>query len=89
MFSTSWLRNPEPVYWPDLATFHEDSEHKEMWYFTKPNNGYWIRVVLDRKTGRWRTEKYKGDTLVRSAFGPTFDGAMIHTTMGGPEPDER
>ena len=79
----------EVCYWPDLATFHEDSEHKEMWYFTKPNNRYWIRVVFDRKTGRWQTEKYKGDTLVRSAFGSTSDQTMLRTTMGGPEPEER
>jgi hypothetical protein len=34
-------------------------------------------------------EKFKGKKLVRSAFGSTFDTAMIHTTMSGPEPDER
>ena len=77
------------LYWPDLATFYEDSERKGMWYFTKPTNGYWIRVVFDKKTAWWLTEKFKGDKRIRLAEGATFDGAMIHTTMGGPEPDER
>jgi len=79
----------EVCYWPDLATFHEDSERKEMWYFTKPTNGYWIRVIFEKATGRWQTKKFKGKRLVRSAFGSTFMQAMLHTTMGGPEPDER
>ena len=79
----------ESCYWPDLATFHEDSEHKEMCYFTEPKNGYSIRVVLEKASRRWRTEKFKGNRLVRTAFGSTFDQAMIQTTMGGPEQDER
>jgi hypothetical protein len=33
--------------------------------------------------------KDKGEKLIRSAFGSTFDGAMIHTTMDGSEPGER
>jgi hypothetical protein len=37
----------------------------------------------------WRTEKFRGKKLIQTAEGSTFDGAMIHTTMGGPEPDER
>ena len=77
------------LYWPNLATFHEDSERKEMWYFTKPTNGYWIRVIFEKATGRWPTEKFKGRKLIRTAFGSTFDSAMMHTTMGGPESAER
>jgi len=56
---------------------------------TEPTNGCWIRVIFEKKTGRWLTEKYKGEKLVRSACGSTFEHAMVHTTMGGPEPDER
>jgi len=46
-------------------------------------------VAFEKKTGQWQTEKFKGKRLVRSAFGSTFEQAMLHTTMGGPEPDER
>jgi len=60
-----------------------------MRYLTKPKNGYSIRVIFEKDTGRWQTEKFKGEELVRSAFGSTFEQAMLHTTMGGPEPDER
>ena len=76
-------------YVPPPETFREDSKRKEMFYFTKPRNGYFIRVIFEKKTGRWQTEKFEGKKLIRSAFGSAFDSAMIHTTMGGPEPDER
>lgn len=76
-------------YEPVPETFRESSKRKEMCYFTKPKNGYFVRVIFEKSAGQWRTEKFKGKKLIRSAFGSTFDGAMIHTTMGGPEPDER
>jgi len=41
------------------------------------------------ETFKFRNRKFKGKKLIQTAFGSTFDGAMIHTTMGGPEPDER
>jgi hypothetical protein len=72
-------------YEPAPETFREDSQRKEMRYFTKPKNGYFIRVIFEKKTGRWQTEKYKGDRLIRSAFGSTFKQAMLHTTMDGTE----
>jgi hypothetical protein len=50
---------------------------------------YFVHVIFEKKTGEWQTRKFKGDRLIRSAFGSTFKQAMIHTTMGGPEPDER
>ena len=76
-------------YWPAPETFQEDSQRKEMCYFTKPKNGYFIRVIFEKTAGEWRTEKSKGKKLIRSAFASTFDKAMMHTTMDGPEPDER
>ena len=60
-----------------------------MCYFTKPKNGYSIRVIFEKTIGGWQTEKFKGKELIRRAFGSTYDAAMIHTTMDGPEPDER
>src|SRR5579864_4564132 len=47
-------------------------------------NGYFIRVAFEKKTGRWQTKKVKGKKLIRSAFGSSFDMAMIHTTMDEP-----
>jgi hypothetical protein len=79
----------EVCYWPDLATFREDAERKEICYFTEPMSAYFVRVILEKKTGRWQTQKFKGETVIRSAFGSTFDGAMLHTTIDGPEPDEQ
>jgi len=75
-------------YEPAPETFRENSRRKELDYFTKPTNGYSIRVIFEKATGGWRTEKFKGETVVRSAFGSTLDEAMVHMTMDGPEPDE-
>ena len=75
-------------YEPAPETLREDSERKEMRYFTKPKNGYSIRVIFEKRTGRWQTKKFKGRKLVRTAFGSTFEQAMIHTTMNGLEAGE-
>jgi hypothetical protein len=75
-------------YWFDPGTCRENSQHREMWYFTKPQNGYSVQVVFDKETGRWRTCKFKGDALLCLAEGSTFDGAMRQTTMGGAGADE-
>jgi hypothetical protein len=88
--ASSRTERPSDVcYWPDLATFQQDSKRKEMCYFTQPRNGYFVRVIFKKATGQWRTEKFKGKKLIRSTFASTFEQAMTHTTMGGPEPDER
>jgi hypothetical protein len=79
----------EVCYEPAPGTFREDSKRKEICYFTKPKNGYSVRVVFEKATGQWRTEKFKGKKLIRTAFASTYDQVMIHTTMGGLEPDER
>jgi hypothetical protein len=76
-------------YWPAPETLREDSRRKEMRYVTRPKNGYSIRVIFEKNTGRWQTEKFKGKKLMSSAFGSTLDQTMIHTTMDGPERDER
>jgi hypothetical protein len=75
-------------YEPAPETYRENSCRKEMRYFTTPGNGFFIRVVFDKKTGEWQTQKFKGEQLIRCAFGSTLDEAMIHTTIDGPEPDE-
>jgi hypothetical protein len=76
-------------YEPAPETFRENSRRKELDYFTTPRNGFFIRVILEKKTGEWQTQKFKGEQLIRSAFGSTLDEAMTHTTIDGPEPDER
>ena len=76
-------------YEPAPETFRENSERKELDYFTTPQNGFFIRVILEKKTGKWQADKFKGELLIHSAFGSTLDEAMIHTTMSGLEADER
>ena len=76
-------------YEPEPETFRENSRRKELDYFTTPQNGFFIRVTFEKATGEWQTQKFKGDQLIRSAFGSTLDEAMTHTTIDGPEPDER
>jgi hypothetical protein len=76
------------IYWPDLSTYREDSDHREICYFTKHQNGYRVRVIHDKGSGKWRTEKFRGDILLCSAAGAKFDKAMIQTTMVGAHPEE-
>ncbi len=44
--------------------------------------------IQDKNRGNWQTEKFRGDKLICLAAGPTFDGAMIQTTMVGAAVDE-
>lgn len=76
-------------YEPSPETYRENSKRKEMRYFTTPTNGFSVRVIFDKETGRWRSEKFRGPKLIRMAQGSTFEQVMIHTTMDRPEPDER
>jgi hypothetical protein len=76
-------------YAPAPETFQENSKRKEMCYFTKPKDGYFIRVIFEKTTGGWQTEKFRAKKLIQTAEGSTFGGVMIHTMMSGPEPDER
>ncbi|MFZ0738424.1 MAG: hypothetical protein WAM96_15120 [Candidatus Acidiferrales bacterium] len=76
------------LYWCNPETYREDSERREMRYFTKHPNGYHVRVIFNKSRGIWRTDKFKGDVLICSAAGATFDGAMLQTTMTGARIDE-
>jgi hypothetical protein len=59
-----------------------------MCYFPKLQNGYRVRVIYNKDRGNWQTEKVRGDILLCLAAGPTFDKAMIQTTMVGAKADE-
>ena len=92
--SRQTLNGGRVVIFSASETFLEDSAgEKKCGYFTKPKNGYFICVIFEKVTGRCgETKKFKDKEMIRSAFGSWFnvhDGAMIHTTMDGPESDER
>ena len=74
------------VYWLDPGTYREDSDQREMCYFTKRPNGYQVRVIYNRNRGDWQTEKFRGDSVICYAVGPTFDQAMTGNTevIGSP-----
>jgi hypothetical protein len=76
-------------YEPDLATFRETEKTRTMTYRNSEGGTYFVRVVLDRASGRLETFKYKGEKLVAQASGRNFESAMVHTTLVGIEKDER
>ncbi len=76
-------------YEPALATFRETKKTRELTYFNREGGTYSVRVVLNKKSGRLETFKYKGRKLIASASGRDFDSAMAHTTLVGIERDER
>jgi len=66
------------LYWFDSETYREDSEHREMFYFTNHRNGYHVRVVFNKSRSSWQTDKFNGDTHICLAsdllpvFGPVI-----------------
>jgi hypothetical protein len=42
-----------------------------------------VLVIHDKGSGSWQTEKFRGDKLICSAAGATFDKAMFQPTMVG------
>jgi hypothetical protein len=75
-------------YEPDLATFRETKKTRELAYFNREGGTYRVRVVLNIKSGRLETFKYKGRKLVACASGRDFDSVMVQTTLVGIERDE-
>ena len=75
-------------YEPDLATFRETRKTRTMTYCNSEGGTYRVRVVLNIKSGRLETFKYKGRKLVACASGRDFDSAMVQTTLVGIEKDE-
>ena len=76
-------------YEPALATFRETKKTRELTYFNREGGTYRVRVLLNKKSGRLETFKYKGKKLIASASGRDFDSAMVHTTLVGIERGER
>ena len=76
-------------YEPDLATFRETKKTRELTYFNREGGTYRVRVVINIKSGRLETFKYKGRKVVACASGRDFDSAMVQTTLVGIEKDER
>ena len=75
-------------YEPDLATFRETKKTRELTYFNREGGTYRVRVVINIKSGRLETFKYKGRKVVACASGRDFDSAMVQTTLVGIEKDE-
>jgi hypothetical protein len=75
-------------YEPDLATFRETKDTRELTYFNREGGTYRVRVVINRASGRLETFKYKGDKLVARASGMNFESAMAHAALAGIEKDE-
>jgi hypothetical protein len=75
-------------YEPDLATFRETKKTRELTYFNREGGTYRVRVVINIKSGRLETFKYKGRKLVACASGRDFDSAIVQTTLVGIERDE-
>jgi hypothetical protein len=75
-------------YEPDLATFRETEKARALTYFNREGGSYSVRVVLNKKSGRLETFKYKGKKLIASASGKSFESVMAQTTLVGIERDE-
>jgi hypothetical protein len=75
-------------YEPNLATFRETKKTRAMTYCNSEGGTYFVRVVLDRASGRMETFKYKGEKLVACASGRDFQSVMTQTTLVGIEKDE-
>lgn len=75
-------------YYPDPSSYIEDEHQQQMRYKSRKMGEYSITVVWNKDQSRWETRKYKGNELVRFAFGEDFNSAMRQTTALGPQVDE-
>jgi len=75
-------------YYPDPASYIEDSHKRQIQYTSRRASEYSITVIWDKDETRWETRKYKGNELVSLAFGKDFNSAMWQTTVIGPQIDE-
>jgi len=78
----------EATYVFDPGTFMHGEQTRQMLYRPTIESDFSVLVVLHSE-GRIETFKYRASELICEARGSDFQIAMIHTTMGGIEPDER
>jgi hypothetical protein len=70
-------------YWPDLATFTEDTETAQMMYYPAGPSSFSVCVVYRRSDERWETVKYSDDVVVQHSTGETFEEVMEQTIANG------
>jgi hypothetical protein len=76
------------VYEPDVVTFVEMEERRELTYLNKAGGPYTLKVVL-KADGSIAALKCKGTKVVAAAAGKEFDRAMFQVGLMGIAPDER
>lgn len=72
----------------DPATFFETSSTKEMRYLSRLASDFYVDVVWNKLSTRWRTFKCEGNRLLFHATGRDFEQAMENTLAVGLQPDE-
>ena len=59
-----------------------------MRYVNRTDHRYHVRIIINKRSGKIETSKYKGKRLMSQGSGNGFDQAMMHATLCGLEPDE-
>ena len=70
-------------YWPDLATFTEDSETAQLMYFPAAPSPFSVCVIYRRMEWRWETVKFCDDLVLQHSSGETYEEVMEQTIAGG------
>jgi hypothetical protein len=70
-------------YWPDLTTFTEDFETRQMMYYPPSAHSFSICVLFNKQSGTWETVKYCDDVVFQHSTGDTFEAVMLRTVESG------
>ena len=70
-------------YWPDLATFTEDTETAQLMYFPAAPSPFSVCVIYRRWEQRWETVKFCDDLILQRCTGETYEEVMELTIAGG------
>ncbi len=76
------------VYVPDVSSYREDDETRELRYLPREESPYSVRVVYEKATGWWAVFKLRGTAIVATSRGADFRSAMTHATLVGIAEDE-
>jgi hypothetical protein len=77
------------AYFFDPASYVENAQTREGVYYGQVPSAYWLRIVIGKTDGSYRTYKYRGDShLIAEARGTDLKSAMLETTQVGLQADE-
>lgn len=76
------------LYYPELKTYKESEETKEMKFRNEYNDKYWLKIIYHKRNGWYSGMKYRGKVFAGGGNGKDFRLFFFHLTALGAQKGE-